>query len=511
MNNEKKLKILLSGRLDLGPLARHLRAFLETLSTNKNNLIYIDPFMIEHYRCDDFGTNDLLNQYLQIDNVKLADKHTEYDFSIFTDLLTLNYGDTFYKHFFKYKSKIKICYEVFDGSIPPLDWIDMINNNFDICCSPSVYIADCLKKAGVTIPCFNLPCVVFNDELLAKQPKLSNKKIRFGFIGGAEQRKNPQKVIDAFYKAFKGNNDVELYIHSAYSPEPEYVQGCFDRLNKYKKDCNITFTFEKRLSKDEMYDLISTFSFYVFPTKTTGYFTTPCEALSVGIPIIVSDIPVHQELVQNLDESDGAFLIEAKETDIMIHSYLGNKFLGAQHDMSVDAIAKQLKKAYDNFDILFTQDKIEKRKDTARAYSLKALTPLFETLINPKEIVISKNQGIKDNTLFIDNETLLNKYKDINNDIKIGSDKKLSTFKYYIQNEPSVNLIEKICIECEKTKLALSKENSELLNSKLMQKMLTKGVSANVNHIPRIIYEQFSVYCRFKRFFNKIFKSNKKN
>ena len=69
------------------------------------------------------------------------------------------------------KFKIKICYEVFDGSIPPLDWIDIINDNFDICSSPSAWVRDRLVKYGVKIPCFHLPCVVFNDDLLQMKPK----------------------------------------------------------------------------------------------------------------------------------------------------------------------------------------------------------------------------------------------------------------------------------------------------------------------------------------------------
>ena len=153
---------------------------------------------------------------------------------------------------------------------------------------------------------------------------------RFGFVGGAEQRKNLLKVIQAFHMAFKNNTNVELYIHSAYSPEEDYINVCKYLVNEYQKFNNITFNLRKPLGTEEMYDLISSFDFYIFPTKVTGYFTTPCEALSVGIPIVISDIPVHQELTANLSAEDGVFLIKAKELDVMIHSYLGHKCLGAQ-------------------------------------------------------------------------------------------------------------------------------------------------------------------------------------
>ena len=503
----KTTKILLAGRLDFGPLARHLRAFIEALAQRKENQIYLDPFMLEHYRCDSFGTQTLLNEYLAQNNVMMATKGMNYDFSVFTDLLTLNYGDTFYKNFLKYKSKIKICYEVFDGSLPPLDWIDIINSNFDICCTPSMYIADCLIKGGVKIPCFDLPCVVFNDQLLKKQPCVSREKVRFGFVGGAEQRKNLLKVLDAFYKAFQGKKDVELYIHSSYTAEPAYAQECAARVKKYKKDCDIIFNFEKRLSKNEMYDMISTFSFYVFPTKNTGYFTTPCEALSVGIPVIISDIPVHQELTQNLTQQDGAFLIKANEIDVMIHSYLGNKCLGVQYDMSVDAIVEQMLAAYEHRKILFTKEKIEKRKAVARQYSLASLTPVFNNLFHPDTIYLSKRAGITQEELFLNSEKfnsekLVKKYQALNENIKLSNDKEFNEKRYTLPNPQMGEFVERICLNIEKAKLSLC-PTGDILGSHYMKRMIARAQKYRVSNMPWFIYKLFSQYCKLKSLITK--------
>ncbi len=495
-------KILLSGRLDLGPMGRHMRSFIETLSASGENKIYLDPKMIEHYRCDSFGTQTLLDEYLKRKNVQVAQKEICYDFAVFTDLLTLNYGDTFYKNFLKYQAKIKICYEVFDGSLPPLDWIDIINSKFDICCAPSMYIADCLIKGGVKIPCFDLPCVVFNDEILKKQPLISDEKIRFGFIGGAEQRKNPQKVIDAFHQAFKGKKDVELYIHSSYSPEPNYAQGCASRVKKYKKDCDIIFNFEKHLSKNEMYDLISTFSIYVFPTKNTGYFTTPCEALSVGIPVIISDIPVHQELVRNLTPQDGAFLIKADEIDVMIHSYLGNKCLGVQYDMSVDAIVEQMLAAYGHRKVLFSKEKIEKRKAVARQYSLVNLAPVFNNLFHPKTIYLSKRAGITQEGLFLNSKVLVKKYQALNENIKLSNDKEFNEKRYTISNPQMGEFVERICLTIEKAKLS-SFPSGDILGSPYMKRMIARAQKYRVSNMPRFIYKLFSRYCKLKSLITK--------
>lgn len=499
------MKILLSGRLDFGPMARHLRAFLETLSKNKENEIYIDSYYINLFRADFFGTQELLNYYLQFDNVKLSKSPNEYDIGIFTDLLTLQYNDIYYKHFLLNKFKIKICYEVFDGSIPPLDWIDIINDNFDICSSPSAWVRDRLVKYGVKIPCFHLPCVVFNDDLLQMKPK--KKSIyRFGFVGGAEQRKNLLKVIQAFHMAFKNNTNVELYIHSAYSPEEDYINVCKYLVNEYQKFNNITFNLRKPLGTEEMYDLISSFDFYIFPTKVTGYFTTPCEALSVGIPIVISDIPVHQELTANLSAEDGVFLIKAKELDVMIHSYLGHKCLGAQFDMSAEEIAEQMLKAYSYKEKIFSIDKIEKRKQTARKYSLESLTKNYLNFIKPNNFILSNINHITEDNFYCNDRSLIKKFKSINNQIKIDKRDLTIQDKYYINNEKKLNIIEDICRKIELDKISRLIPTpiiqDEFSQSKYLSKIKEKAKKYHAKEFPFLAYKLASFCFKLKRFFS---------
>ena len=206
--------------------------------------------------------------------------------------MTLQYNDTYYREFLKRNCKLRICYEVFDGSIPPLDWIEIINNDFDICCAPSVYIRDCLVKYGVKIPCFNLPCVVFNDALLSMSPRKKDF-LRFGFVGGAEQRKNLLKVIEAFHKAFKNNKQVELYIHSAYSPEEDYINVCQYLVNEYSKYNKISFHLRKPVGTEEMYDLISSFDFYIFPTKSPVISPPPAKRF---LSVYRSSFPIFQSI-----------------------------------------------------------------------------------------------------------------------------------------------------------------------------------------------------------------------
>ena len=443
----------MAGRLDLGPLGRHMLAFIEALSKISQNEIYIDLYYFEKYKFEGLSSSKLLNDFLKKKNIHIAKKEEKYDFGIFTDLLTLKYGDGTHKEFLSRNCAIKICYEVFDGSLPPLDWIDIINDNFDICLSPSQYISDSLERNGVAIPCFDLPCVVFNDDLLKKEVNGQKDIFRFGFIGGAEQRKNLLKVIEAFHAEFKNNKNVELYIHSSYSAEHDYVKLVQDVLKKYKKNCNISFNFEKHLSQTEMYDLIATFNAYVYPSKTTGYFTTPCEALSLGIPVIISDIPVHQELVRSFDYKDSVFFISSDIAEPMQHSYLGNKYLGAQYDCSVEEIAKQLRVAFDQNKKLMSNDLVKKRKQAMSAYSLDSLLPLYHTLVAPLQFISSKRSGLdKNGNFYCQDFSLLQKYKSLYPSLEYNYEKNLEIIpkKLEIHDQRTTKIIEDLCIEIEK-------------------------------------------------------------
>jgi glycosyltransferase involved in cell wall biosynthesis len=503
----KKVKILLAGRLDLGPLGRHMLSFIETLSQNPKYEVYIDLYYINLYKCDSLSTNKLLEDYTKIHNIFVANKDYEYDFGIFTDLLTLSYDDKIYETFLKRKCTVRICYEVYDGSLPPLDWIDIINDNFDICLSPSIYISQSLHKAGVKVPCFNLPCTVFNEDLLNKKVNINTKKCRFGFIGGAEQRKNLIKTIKAFHIAFKGNPDVELYIHSSYSAEPEYLKKTKKIIKDYSSEgTNIVFKYNNHLEKDEMYELISTFNFYIYPSKTTGYFTTPAEALSLGIPVIVTDIPVHQELLQDLKEDDGIFKIKANIPQPIKHSYLGEKYLGVQYDCAVEEVTKQLGLAYKKVDKLFTKDLIKKRKERGEMYSLNSVLPFYHSLISPLEFISSKNPFIDKNGVFYcEDFNLLQKYKSIYPDLNFSYKKTKKVINnvnhLHIADEHNTAIIEDLCKEIElyRSNVFFNSNSSLKKKEKYLKKIARATDKYNVYYIIRILYYILKIYCLFKR------------
>lgn len=467
-NHNHVVKILISGFINFGPIGRHLLSFVNALSLQKDKEIFIDKYWFDNYGPNEIEEKELKDLFLK-NNINIAQDHSinNYDFLVYTGVLSHGASDRQIDRIINLEAKIKICYPVFDGTVPPLEWINIINNYFDICTTPSNYVAHNLLRYGVNIPCFGLHCAILNDELLKKEPNNNLTKIRFGFIGAAEQRKNPIKVVEAFHKNFAGNNNVELFMHCSYSFEEEYLEKLKSLVEKYKKTSNIIFSYREHKTHDEMMEIFSSFNCYIYPQKTSGYFTTPAEALSLGIPAIISDIGVHQELMQHssLKEEDGLFSIPCNIADYIYHSSLDKRYLGAQYDCEVDDISEAMLKFYKIKNEIFSKTSIDKRKRAGLAYNAKSLSAIYNNLITPKKIYISQSDSqVQKEILCINSERVYQKYKDIFPNINVTKKKlELTKFHFDVKDERVVSIIEHFSVVTQKQYFQIS-EKDRLIN-----------------------------------------------
>lgn len=406
-----KVTILLSGVLDFGTVGRHIISFIETLSLDKNNEIFID---VNYCKFSNQEVALYIKQKTKNQNIKLSsDKGDDflYDFLIFTDAISLSHHSFIVEKSLTKKAKIRICYPVFDGTFPPLEWIKIINEYFDLCLSPSRYCAHNLKRHGVKIDCFGLHCAIFNEELLKLDVNYDEKKrFRFGFVGSNDKRKNISYIIEAFGEIFTKNDHVELFIHSSYGHDFTYEKQIKENLNKYKDKSNIIFN-KGRISQNELFNIIKTFDSYIYPQTTTGYFTTPAEMLSYGIPIAISDIPVHLELLDYIDKENNIFFIEHKIPKPIFHPALDYRCCGVQLDCEISSIANQIKNIYDNRKKLYTKNLIKERKNLGSSLSAKKLAKTYNNLVRPSLVsVVERKKSKIENDVFFMSDQLYKKY-----------------------------------------------------------------------------------------------------
>lgn len=515
-----KTKILISGFMGLFPVGRHMISFLSCLLQDERNEVYLNSeFMTDDAQkvLDKFFKNYLLEKKIKFDKDLPAD--FEYDFNIFPSPIQpiTERQDHLYK-FLKKKAKFKVCYPVFDGSVPLLEWIDIINKNFDICLSPSEYCAHNLKRYGVTIDCMNLECLVLIDEMLnMNYSQKKNKKFRFGCISAHETRKNLPFLIEAFSRAFSKDDPVELVINAIQRPDIMCTEELLD--NTYKKCSEVSnIILEKGFKEHEaILDLWSSFDAYICPQSVTGYFTTPAEAMAVGIPCILSDIPVHKELTKYVTEENNFFFVKHDIIKTFFHGVFCYRNLGAKFDSSIENYIKILKEVYSKKDYLYEEEYIKERKNGIKALTTTELQKKYNTVFNPSKVCISDKQGIKDGVLLL-SKTLAQKYLEEKRIKEISTDKILLNEKNYVEEaNERFKAIEETSIDSQKIYIACIKEALKNVNPECQidpqKTKLTRFLSRVKNYraykFLNFLFIQLKIYCAIKKPFIK--RQKKKN
>jgi len=487
----------------LSPLGRHAISFITTLSKYDNNVIYIDKYYLL-----DKG-KFLLSEFQDLIYKKRIQFSTslpfdyEYDFVIYTDSLPVRQDDFHCYNFLSRKSKIRICYPVFDGSVPPLHWIDIINNNFDICLTPSDYCAHNLIRFGVNIDCFGLNCVILIDELINQDFKKNSKKFRFGSIGAADFRKNIPLLIESFAKAFTKDDNVELLIHSSYGNDFTMNDLLNTTYDKYKDHANIILQ-RKFISHSDMIKLFHSFDAYLSPQTTTGYFTTPVEALSIGIPTIISDIPVHRELKNYILDKNHVFFVKHDILESAFHWCIDYMNLGVKFNTNPEVYVDIFSYIYNQKDILFSQDLMQQRRNAAKNFTSDALASKYNSLISPSKVCISNKFSSIENDIFYMSKNLLNKYFLINDSLNIVVAENIAPKQDGYKEEQDIvfQKLEDSAVESQRVhllKYKISLAGADRLLPKYLQKIIRITTKNHCDRFVKVLYYILKIYCTAKR------------
>ena len=132
-----------------------------------------------------------------------------------------------------------------------------------------------VKEEQMFMAPYGVDCSKFN--FVQKQPlKLPLKLVYVGQVTYRKGIHHLLKVMDRF-----SENDVELYLAGGYSETTPFVQ-------EYKNRRNIHFL--GFVTRDVLASLYQKSDVFVFPTLGEGYGMVILEALSCGVPCIVSDL-----------------------------------------------------------------------------------------------------------------------------------------------------------------------------------------------------------------------------
>lgn len=483
----KKTKILISGMIDLQTIGRQVVGFVGALLHDDRNEIYLDELW---FHDDTMKTLEEIWGKELVKNVKRSTelpKNYEYDFMIYPWIFGYAFSPKFAETL-KNNAKVKVCYPVYDGSVPPLEWIPTINEYFDICVCPSDYCAHNLRRYGVTVDCFGLELVVLIDGF-SKLNKKVHKKLRFGCLSASENRKNLPLLIESFKKAFSDTDDVELVLKTMNRND---AFASLDDLRALvnEKDKNIILE-TNFLNHAEMTDLISSIDIYVNPQKTVGFYTSSIEMMALGVPQILSDIPVHREVEKFIKADNNIIFVSHTQMEPEFHTAFDYRLLGARFQGNTDDYAKALRYIYENKDRFLTKELMEERKKAAFDFFNKTIDK-YNQLVHPGHVSISNRAHIEGDVFFM-SKKLSDKYEKIYEDLTVENipDNFVETV-YKEEGNKIFQTIEAISVRDQK--LYLDHHNQ---TDKYLQKIQNLSIKKDIK-VPRFLYKIFKLYSKIK-------------
>jgi glycosyltransferase involved in cell wall biosynthesis len=186
-----------------------------------------------------------------------------------------------------------VLYTTFETTKIPGYWLKPINEHYNHCIVPHEYVKEVFEASGVRIP------VTTIHQGFTRYPRTHPVKphgdvFRIGFLGVPYKRKNLFKLYQACVNLLSKIPGLRLAVHSAlffpylYTPKFALMEN----------SPFVEWTWGT-MTDDWMADWYGRLSCYVFPSSGEGWSFTPRESLYLGVPTILSDIPVHREIIES--------------------------------------------------------------------------------------------------------------------------------------------------------------------------------------------------------------------
>lgn len=297
-------------------------------------------------------------------------------------------------------SMIKIAYSMFEATRLPALWKDILNKHFDAVVVPNEWNYKVYKSA-LKIPVFKAGLGLYLERFLRLPPlKKAIKPFIFGNTAAIFVHKNPILLIEAFNKAFGNSPDVKLMINSRVG-DPEVCKEIENKIAALGAT-NIIFSL-KHLSDQEYVAFVRRLHCLVNPSRGEGFSISPYEALSMEIPVIVSNNSAQKVLA-----STGFVKSVPSRIPVPAHyPTLGD--CGFFSTCTVDDLAKAMQDVYSNY--AFYVQKAREGKKWVRRFLYHNFEKIYANIIRPKKLLLGKENKITDEYLMTNSKRLFSKYQ----------------------------------------------------------------------------------------------------
>lgn len=125
-----------------------------------------------------------------------------------------------------------------------------------------------------------------DSERLRPMERAESDKIKIGYLGGLDARKNVALLVECFKELSKRYDNIELHL------------GGTGRSFEKFKSMNVPRMFmHGPVRFEDVPTFLNSLDMFVFPTLGEGFGLPVCEAMSCGVPVVASNVTTMPELV----------------------------------------------------------------------------------------------------------------------------------------------------------------------------------------------------------------------
>lgn len=203
---------------------------------------------------------------------------------------------------------LNFYYWGWEESIIPEKYIHDFNQYLSGIGTFSQYVTNKLIECGIKIPVKTIGvgvelCANFAD--ISPYPLRTRKRIRFLHISSAFPRKGVDVLLQAYFEAFNGNDDVCLVLKTFPNPHNE-VEAIILRLNQQYDNPPEVEWINDDLSREKICSLYKAVNCYVSVARGEGFGLPVAEAMLARLPVIVSA----NSGMADFCDSETAFLVD---------------------------------------------------------------------------------------------------------------------------------------------------------------------------------------------------------
>lgn len=243
----------------------------------------------------------------------------------------------------KTKDRIVVAFSMFESSLIPESGVEALNKYFNLVVVPDEYLVDVYKNSGVLKPIKVLP-LPMNLKAFQKTERIKKVDDPFVFtiLSSSIYRKNILGTLIAFNNVFKNNPKVRLKINSRYS-----ANGAHHEIMRYlllEDIKNVEYSSES-LTFEKYKQILNQTDCLLSASMGEGFSLQPREAMSMGIPVIVTNNTAQTTICKtNLVK-----VVESRIEEPAFH-YFMTKPCGSFFKCNTNDLSNAMMDVYENYE-----------------------------------------------------------------------------------------------------------------------------------------------------------------